>query len=217
MNNFKNLVIFVLSIIVIIQGVMLINFVSRRAVQKKAVLPIAVSETEKKIVPAKGVEVARRPEPAIKPVPVLGRIALVIDDWGYTLRNKDFITDNSYRVTLSVIPFEKYSTQIALLAHQYGKEMIVHMPMEPHNKEQNSLEANTLMVDMDRPTVMRLLRNAFDSVPYAKGANNHMGSAATENVRLMRIVMQYLKERDFFLLDSLVTYNSVCRGVAKRI
>jgi len=71
--------------------------------------------------------------PAAPPSVVLGRIVIVIDDWGYNMRNRDFIVDNNYHVTLSILPFRVYSADVARLAFDKGKGILVHMPMEPQN------------------------------------------------------------------------------------
>jgi len=219
MNNFKNSVIFILSLIILVQSALLIYFISRKSPVEKPAQAARQQAVVRKAALLKETPepVSRKPAVAVTPSLSKGKIAIVLDDWGYTLKNADFISENDFHVTIAVLPFKAYSARIAEIAHEKGKDTIVHMPMEPLNKDHYDLEENTVMINMDKPEIMRLLRNAFDSVPYARGMNNHMGSAATENIRLMRIVMQYLKERDFFFLDSLVTSKSVCRGLARRL
>lgn len=219
MNNFKNSVIFILSLIILVQSALLIYFISRKSPIEKPAQAVRQQARAGKVTPLKEAPkpVSREPGVAVAPSLSKGKIAIVLDDWGYTLKNADFISENDFHVTIAVLPFKAYSTRIAEIAHEKGKDTIVHLPMEPLNKDHYDLEENTIMINMDKPAIMRFLRNAFDSVPYARGMNNHMGSAATENTRLMRIVMQYLKERDFFFLDSLVTSKSICRGLAQRL
>jgi len=115
------------------------------------------------------------------------------------------------------LPFKPFSTEAARLAHSKNKDVIVHMPMEPHNKADYSLEEKTLLTTMDRDKVLNMLDQAFESVPYACGVSNHMGSMATENARLMKIVLGYLRKREMFFLDSLVTPRSVCRKLAQSL
>jgi polysaccharide deacetylase 2 family uncharacterized protein YibQ len=219
MNNFKNFVIFVLSVIILIQSVFLAYFIYRRApapkVSRAAVAPVRPKEAapKKEVKPT----VVAKPVIAPRPAVVLGRIALVIDDWGYNLKNRDFITDNDFHVTLAILPFKEHSTHVAQLAYHKNKDVMIHMPMEPHNKENYGLEENTILTSMDNKSVARLLDGAFAVVPYAKGVNNHMGSRATEDTRIMKVVMEYLKARDLFFLDSLVTSRSVCSGLAKKL
>ncbi len=214
MNNFKNFVIVVLSAMIIIQSAFLIYLLKRGAQtgKKRTVAPTSAPVKEK----ARALRSPEMPKASIvKPKVRLGKIAIVLDDWGYNLKNRDFITDNDFSLTLSVLPFKPFSTEVARLAHQKNKDVIVHMPMEPHNKDDYGLEEKTLLTTMDRDTVLKMLDLAFESVPYARGISNHMGSMATENTRLMRIVLEYLKKHEMLFLDSLVTPRSVCRKIAQ--
>ncbi|MDD5019008.1 MAG: divergent polysaccharide deacetylase family protein [Candidatus Omnitrophica bacterium] len=221
MNNVKNLVILVLSAIVILQAGLLLYFLrrSQAPVRKKPVvarpaplpaekLPVVRPQEAEPVSP-----VAERPKP--RPEVVTGKIALIIDDWGYNMRNKSFLEDDDMPVTIAILPFQEYSREAAELAHRHGKEVIIHMPMEPHHKEQYGLETNTLLTTMDSSQIVSLMDEAFAQIPYAKGINNHMGSKATEDTRVMRIVIGYLKRRGLFFVDSMVTPKSVGRTVAK--
>jgi polysaccharide deacetylase 2 family uncharacterized protein YibQ len=89
--------------------------------------------------------------------------------------------------------------------------------MEPHDKEHYGLEERMLSVGMSAADAVRLLDEAFVSVPFAKGMSNHMGSRATEDASLMRAVMARLKTRGLFFVDSLVTPKSVCHAVARAL
>jgi polysaccharide deacetylase 2 family uncharacterized protein YibQ len=64
--------------------------------------------------------------------------------------------------------------------------------------------------------VAHILAADLNSVPYAIGVNNHMGSAATTDARLMSTVMAALAERHLFFVDSRTTSASVALDVARR-
>ncbi len=214
MNNSKNAIILLLSAIVLIQSAVLLYVFLRserrpaRPVESEAPAPAALPPVEEAVAP-----VVKREEPA---APLQGKIVLILDDWGYNLRHRHFIVGNDFHVTLSVLPFKPYSETIAKLAYDKDKDVIVHMPMEPHDKENYGLEEKMLSVGMRPAEVVRLLDEAFVSVPFAKGLSNHMGSKATEDAALMRTVMTYLKKRRLFFVDSLVTPQSVCAAAARR-
>jgi polysaccharide deacetylase 2 family uncharacterized protein YibQ len=214
MNQFKNFVILVLSAIIVVQSLFLIRFLTgQRPAQKQvSVRPVAL-KPEKPVPPQ---FVPEQPAPKAPLREQVGKIALVLDDWGYNLKNKDFITENDFRVTLSILPFKPYSTEISELAFAKNKDVIVHMPMEPHNREQYGLEEHTLLTSMNKNTIGQILDAAFQTVPHAKGLSNHMGSKATEDPRLMKSVLEYLKSKNLFFLDSLVTNNSVGRALSKK-
>ena len=53
--------------------------------------------------------------------------------------------------------------------------------------------------------MMKFIRRivaAIEDVPYAIGINNHMGSKATADERVMKILVDICKERNLILLDS---------------
>src|SRR6185436_2800697 len=54
------------------------------------------------------------------------------------------------------------------------------------------------------------------SVPGAVGVNNHMGSAATADDRVMRAVVRVLARRGLFFLDSRTTGATVAREAARK-
>ena len=62
--------------------------------------------------------------------------------------------------------------------------------------------------------IARTVAEDLDSVPGAVGVNNHMGSAATADPRVMRAIVRVLSERRLFLLDSRTTEATVARRVA---
>lgn len=228
MNDVKNVVIAFLSFLILIQSLFLVYLLKQRrpsAVAKSVRAerapqeevrrpPLAVEEKEA----AAGVRpvVQEKPAPALPSPPFSARIAVVLDDWGYNLKNKDFITGNDFRVTVAILPFRAYSAQIAELAKLHRKDILIHMPMEPDHKENYGLEEKTIMTNMDKKRILDLLEDARAAVPYAVGINNHMGSKATADPRLMRIVFDYLKGRGLFFLDSFVTPRSICATLAKK-
>ena len=63
--------------------------------------------------------------------------------------------------------------------------------------------------------IVRILEEDLDSVPGAVGVNNHMGSAATADPRVMRAVAGVLSDRGLFFLDSRTTDATVAERVAE--
>lgn len=153
----------------------------------------------------------------IPPVPAVikGKIAMVIDDWGYSLNNLPILDRMSYPLTMAVLPNLNYSQVLAREFHQRGFEIILHLPMEPHEKFR--LEKNTIMASMDEPTIRKILVQDLTSVPYVKGVSNHMGSKATEDSRAMEVIFKELKRRRLYFLDSLVSSESICFDLSHKM
>lgn len=145
------------------------------------------------------------------------RIAIVIDDFGYSASEMvmGFI-DLSFPITISVLPNCPHTTDMAQAAHRVGKEVLVHIPMEPRGYPEVDPGEDALMHDHTREQLVRRIDDALEDVPYAVGANNHMGSAFTSQHIPMRVLMYKLKDGGLFFLDSMTTPESVGIVEARR-
>jgi len=151
----------------------------------------------------------------VKPVFIKGKIAIVLDDWGYNLKNLNLLEQINYPLTISVLPNLPYSGVIAQEEQKRGNEVILHLPMEPNEKY--SLEKNTILVTMDEPTIITLINMDLANLGKVKGVSNHMGSKATDDIRTMSIVFKELKKKGIYFLDSLVSPHSVCLDLAHKM
>ena len=79
------------------------------------------------------------------------------------------------------------------------------------------MEEKTLLTSMDKATIVRFLNEAYLAVPYAQGISNHMGSKATEDIRLMRIILEHLKKKKGVFFDSFVTPKTVGPKTARAL
>ena len=157
-----------------------------------------------------------RPKKAPKiPVALKGKIAIVLDDWGYNMNNLDMLEEIKYPLTTSVLPDLNYSKAVAEELHRRGFEIILHLPMEPYEKYR--LEKNTVMISWDEVKIRDIIVQDLANIVYAKGVSNHMGSLATEDLRTMEIIFKELKKRHLFFLDSLVSSKSICFDLARKM
>ncbi|MCX5710209.1 MAG: divergent polysaccharide deacetylase family protein [Candidatus Omnitrophica bacterium] len=150
------------------------------------------------------------PPPAFK-----GRIAIVLDDWGYNTINLGAVKQIKEPLTASVLPNLKYSQTVARQLHESGFEIILHLPMQP--KEKWGLEKNTISVSMNEAAVKKIVEHDLDDLVFADGVSNHMGSMATEDPKTMEAVFKVLRNRKVFFLDSFVTSRSVCPVLARKM
>ncbi len=146
-------------------------------------------------------------------VPAKAKVAIVLDDWGYNVRNLADVLLIDTPLTLAILPNLRYSTTIAKKAKGKDFEVILHMPMEPKN-DKIRLELNTLYKTMNEDEIRAHLAKALRSVPNASGISNHEGSKATEDEKTMRAVFRELKKQNLYFLDSLVTNESVCEPLS---
>lgn len=143
------------------------------------------------------------------------RIAIIVDDNGYNANDCRFLQGIDQPVTISVLPELKFSATTATCARQDGKEVMLHLPMEPHDNRQKYPEHYIIKTSMPAEEVVAMIDRALSSVPYVSGINNHMGSKATENARLMSVLFTQMKKHNLFFVDSRVTAKTICRYLAK--
>lgn len=154
------------------------------------------------------------PLPNIAPRSAMASI--VIDDLGPNLEIAKQFACLPFRVTFSVLPHQAHSREIAELAHLKGLEVILHMPMEPLDRNTNPGKG-ALLVSMSGDEIRRNISAALDTSPYFDGVNNHMGSRMTRDVEMMKIVLSELKTRDLLFLDSMTTGGSKAWQVAREL
>ena len=160
----------------------------------------------------------RYPEGAYvyKPAKETPAVALVLDDCGYTKKNLEDVSSLGIPVTLAVLPNTPYAKEVCRFADDNGIEVILHMPMEPEGKDV-ALEKDTLFVEMEPGAVSEAIGRAFESVPSAKGMNNHMGSKFTSAPNEVHTTLAVLQSRDLLFVDSLTSSHSVAYGTARRM
>ena len=146
-----------------------------------------------------------------------GQVAFVIDDWGYSLNNIDVLFQIDRPITLAVLPHLHYSKEISERVKQHGKEydVILHLPLE--SKSGKSAERDTIRRNMKQERVLSILKDDIEGVPGIIGVSNHQGSKATENKETMKIILEELKKRNLFFLDSRTTPVSVCGTISSKI
>ncbi len=138
-----------------------------------------------------------------------GTIVFIIDDFGY--RNdeiSDGFLDLDVPITCAIIPGHRNSGPFAKKAVESGKEVIIHMPMESHSDPAGE-DDYILRTSMTSAEVENRIRLAYEDIPEAIGMNNHQGSKATEDGRIMRVLGLTLKELGKFFVDSRTTASSL--------
>ncbi|MGL5241191.1 MAG: divergent polysaccharide deacetylase family protein [Kluyvera ascorbata] len=135
-----------------------------------------------------------------------GKLAIVIDDFGYRPQQENQVLAMPSTISVAVLPNAPHAREMATKAHNAGHEVLIHLPMAPISKQ--PLEKDTLRPDMSSDEIERIIREAVEKVPYAVGLNNHMGSAMTSSLFGMQKVMQALSRYNLYFLDSMTIGNS---------
>ncbi len=141
-------------------------------------------------------------------------ISIIIDDIGHH-KNRGFRAINlPARLTYAVIPDSAHASHLANYAHDIGKEVILHMPME--NTTERPIEELALTKDLSHEDFLTVFEAAISQVPHVRGVNNHMGSALTQEPLAMTWLMEAVKKHQLFFVDSRTTHKSVAGTIARQ-
>jgi len=160
--------------------------------------------------------------PTVNVVPP--EITLVVDDLGAL--NPHSTTSDTYKlfnqsspdICYAIIPFLTYSTAVLQDAEAKGIQTILHQPMQYIGQpDTNPADTVRLYIGMSDPAILSTLRANLASVdPYIVGANNHQGSRFSEYAQGMAIIVDELKLRKQFYLDSRTISDSVGYDIAQQ-
>ena len=142
-------------------------------------------------------------------------IAILIDDLGNDRAAVDHIASWPYPVSAAVLPALAGSGDSARQLQRSGKEVLLHLPMEPRGFPGVRPGPGVVLRAQSDAEIAAILDSDLDSVPGAVGVNNHMGSAATADARVMRVVSGVLARRGLFFVDSRTTDTTVARDAAR--
>lgn len=191
--------------------------------------PFRVVDTDRKPSDGDDVEVASLPIPQktpsyrMLPTPLpeaKPKIAIIVDDIGGSRDSIERLLNVPAELSFAILPNLPYSEYAAQKANEKGKDVILHLPMEPKPSSGYtgaSAGDGALLVDLPREELVQNLERNILSVPYIKGVNNHMGSRFTENGELMRLVLRELKDKGLFFVDSKTSPESQGLRVAREL
>jgi uncharacterized protein len=142
------------------------------------------------------------------------RLAIILDDLGYDRAAAAAVFALPYHLTISVLPHHEYSAEIAEEAFQRGYQVMLHLPMQAQGNEKS--ETQELHPGMPATEISRELAGMLNGVPHVVGINNHQGSLATSDPRLMSELMPILRQRNLFFIDSRTTAATVAFDTAQK-
>ena len=145
---------------------------------------------------------------------VLGEMAIVIDDLGYNTKAVEMALLIDRPITYAVLPQLSKSKFLAEKFNARGNLIMLHQPMA--SKRGLNPGVGAIYSKMSEKEIITLIKKNLESVPHVKGVNNHMGSLITSDEKRMTIILNFLKQRRLFFLDS-ITSKSVCNKVSKKI
>lgn len=141
------------------------------------------------------------------------RIVLILDDVGFENQPIDEAASIDAAITFAVIPTAPKAAHAARTLAERGFEILCHLPMEPLDYPRQSPGPEAILVSLSDEEIRARTRAGLRSVPNAVGVNNHMGSRATRDRRVMENVAAVLKEEGVFFVDSRTAGNSLAATI----
>lgn len=141
------------------------------------------------------------------------RVALIIDDIGFDLEIAEELAALDAPLTLSILPHQRFSTEIALRSYRRSREVMLHLPMEPNDANTNP-GIGAIRTSQSADEVRRRTIENIQAVPHVTGVNNHMGSKAMADAEVVAVVLRAIKESDLFFVDSRTAQNTVGYRIA---
>jgi polysaccharide deacetylase 2 family uncharacterized protein YibQ len=145
-----------------------------------------------------------------------GSMAIVIDDCGYTIAPVAAFADMGRPLTFAVLPYREYSNEAAARALSAGHLVILHLPLEPMDASAAS-EPTVITTAMSDDEIKQMAAKAIESVPGIQGVNNHQGSKATSDRRVMKDVLGVIRSRNQFFIDSRTIGKTVAASVSREM
>lgn len=145
-----------------------------------------------------------------------GRLALIVDDCGQWIDTERGFIALQIPLTISVLPDVAYTGVVAREASNAGKGVMLHLPMETVSGMNPG--PGKITTEMSDPQITKQVEDDLAQVPLARGVNNHEGSKASADERVMHDVIGVLAQKGgLFFVDSRTSAASVGQATAQSL
>lgn len=145
------------------------------------------------------------------------KLAILIDDVGMNTKVAENFVELGMKLNYAVLPFLPRSLEAGEILRKAGHTTILHMPMEGSNENLNKKTEGLLHSKMPAQEIKKTFDKAMDNVGNLKGFNNHMGSVFTSNEEKIKTLLDYIKDKDLYFIDSNTSRNTKAHEIAKKI
>lgn len=145
------------------------------------------------------------------------RVAIVIDDFGYS---GDGVAQTMMKMdlalTVSILPGLPHSQEMLKMARREGRCTLLHLPMEAEAFEKLA-DTESVKTSMTSVQIERVVKKYLDAMPGVDGVNNHQGSYATTDHRVMWATLVPIADRKLFFVDSLTSPKTIAYNTAREL
>ena len=115
---------------------------------------------------------------------------------------------------MSILPGLRHTKDVAECAKRYHKLTMLHLPLEALHNNDFYPPNYIIKTSMSPDLASKIVEDDLNQLPSIEGVNNHMGSKATEDKSLMKLIFKKIRKRGLFFVDSLTAHQSICAGLA---
>ena len=105
-------------------------------------------------------------------------------------------------LTVALRPDQPALAATARALRDSGREIFLHMPMEPRGYPQVDPGKNAILLDLSRIEIEERIDRCLSSVGPAEGIMSRLGGAAVNDPDVMRAVLGEVKRRDLLFIDA---------------
>lgn len=140
-------------------------------------------------------------------------VALLVDDFGHNAQLAGRIAELDFPLTWAILPYLRYSGEMARLAEEKGVPFFLHLPLQAEIDDEDG--PFLIGTSMERGQIHDTVQRAIESLPGLSGVNNHRGSKATSDARTMAAVLDVIDKEGLLFVDSRTSSSSLAYKLAK--
>lgn len=144
-------------------------------------------------------------------------LAIIIDDFGNNSEGTDEMISLPIKFTGAVMPQMPNTEEECQKLFATNKDIILHMPMEPHKGKKSWLGKMSIMNTDSKSTALETFKKSLSQINGCIGFNNHMGSKVTENEEIMSVILNEAKNRNLIVVDSVTGPKSVIGKISEKL
>lgn len=146
------------------------------------------------------------------------KLAIIIDDFGQARAGVSEFMNFERKITFAIMPFLQFSDKDLRDSLEKGHEAILHIPLQcSENDNPSWVGPHVIKVSFSSQEIEKKIQEFCDSMPGIKGANFHMGSLGSGDLRVMESIIKTVNERGLYFVDSKTNPKSKCTEAAKNI
>jgi polysaccharide deacetylase 2 family uncharacterized protein YibQ len=146
-----------------------------------------------------------------------GHLALLLYGLGDDAARARRIVEMSLPFAVAIPPAQPWSSSAFRDAHEHGREVVLHLPLEPINYPQVTPGPGAILVTMSSSKISGLVQRYVDQGRPVVAVSNLLGSLATQDQTVMTAVLKVLKQRRIPFLHMDAVAGSVARSIASDV